>query len=181
MSNSKNRVIESWKNTSLSLIFLIVGIAIGFIYFKVITIGSQDFSVIKVNIVKDSITTEQSVKAKLDSILGLKIQNDIQLVEKKNDGRFEVLAWSSVLVLTLLLVFITINFIVSSSKVRELVDEEIDRRTEEIKEQTKSFEEYYKNKIIELDSLSAEARKVSLEIKEYSAFAENLIKNQLKK
>ena len=87
----------------------------------------EEFRVIKIEIVENDSVKATTIKAKLDSLINLKLENDIKLVEEKNDGRFEVLTWSATLLITLLALFITINFIVSVSKVREIVDVELDK------------------------------------------------------
>ena len=87
------------------------------------------------NIVKYEVTIVKSKddkSIKLDSLQYLKLENAIQQVEKKNDGRFEVLTWSSAFVLTVIVLLLTVNFFVSSSKVKELVDEAIDEKTSKI-------------------------------------------------
>ncbi len=163
-----------------------MGLQLLFLAFKVFYSGTDEFSVIKVELIKDSLNTEKVIKSKLDSILTLKLQNDIQLVEKKNDGRFEVLTWSSVLVITLLLVFATINFIISSSKVKEVVDSEMDKKFDEIeskaekfigdiKSKTETFTKTYEKQLIEIEELVENAKKESEKVKDYSDLAEQII------
>ncbi|MEY4539300.1 MAG: hypothetical protein RLZZ306_1057, partial [Bacteroidota bacterium] len=53
---------------------------------------------------------------KLDSIATLKLQNSIDLIESKNNGRFEVLTWSAYLVVLLFISFMTLNVIISTGK-----------------------------------------------------------------
>lgn len=95
-------------------------------------------------IVSDS-TKLNSIKIQIDSIYNFKLENMITSVDKKNDGRFEVLTWASILLITLLIAFLTINFIVSSSHVKEIVDEKIKEKYNEIiysiMELSKSVEE----------------------------------------
>jgi hypothetical protein len=58
---------------------------------------------------------------RLDSLSNLKLESAISSVEKKNDGRFEVLTWSAVLVLTLLAAFAGLNYVASLAKIKEIV------------------------------------------------------------
>lgn len=157
-----------WKQISYYLLALLGGIFLSFLSFQVYNSGKQEFSVIKVQILQDSIVSSKIVKAKMDSIATLKVQNDIQLVEKKNDGRFEVLTWSASLLITLLAIFITFNFIVSSSKVKELVDEEMDKRNKEMVQANNKLQKKYKLEIEKIEELSKKAKKAFEEIIAYT-------------
>ena len=76
--------------------------------------------------------TDTRLKTKADTVAMLRLETAIAAVERKNDGRFEVLTWSAALLITLLVIFISFNFIVSQSKVKELVEEAIDKKTADI-------------------------------------------------
>lgn len=180
MSKSDRKNQQNWQFICYLLISFLVGLTVSFIAYRVMYSSSGDIKEIKIEIVADSTHTEKRIKAKLDSLLTIKLQNDIQLVEKKNDGRFEVLTWSSVLVITLLLVFITINFIVSSAKVREIVDTEMDKRTDDIKTKTESLEKTYKEKLAEMENLAEIARKESQKIFDYSELARQIVEDNFK-
>jgi uncharacterized membrane protein YjfL (UPF0719 family) len=122
----------TWKGSTYAILLFILGIIVGFLFNKVNSKiesinKTQRFEIVTSNSRDSSIT-----QMRLDSLNSLRLENTINSIEKKNDGRFEVLTWSSVLVITLLLAFITINFIVSAAKVKEVVDFEIDKRSDEI-------------------------------------------------
>ena len=72
------------------------------------------------------------LKTKADTVAMLRLETAIAAVERKNDGRFEVLTWSAALLITLLVIFISVNFIISQAKVKELVEEAIDKKTGDI-------------------------------------------------
>ena len=76
--------------------------------------------------------TDTRLKTKADTVAMRRLETAIAAVERKNDGRFEVLTWSAALLITLLVIFISFNFIVSQSKVKELVEEAIDKKTADI-------------------------------------------------
>jgi NADH:ubiquinone oxidoreductase subunit 5 (subunit L)/multisubunit Na+/H+ antiporter MnhA subunit len=86
---------------------------------------NSQFIVPKINHTSYEMTfVEQKDKKtiKIDSITILKLENAIAQVEKKNDGRFEVLTWSSTLILAILGILLAINFFVSEAKVKEIID-----------------------------------------------------------
>lgn len=175
---------NNWKSISYFLITLLIGIFVGFAAFTVWDTSHQSSNIPQFEIIQDVASKGKTIKTRLDSLANIKLQYEIQLVEKKNDGRFEVLTWSSVLVLTLLLVFITVNFIISSAKVRELVDIEIEKKTDEIKKKTDSLIEIYEAKFKEISKLenelgtkTAEAEKVFEEMKKYNE-ASGKLKNK---
>lgn len=124
--------IENFQYYALvAVIFFIIGIFFNFHFFAP-----------KINHVKYEISVvEQKNKktVKIDSIAMLKLENMIAQVEKKNDGRFEVLTWSSAFIITIIALLLTINFFVSASKVKELVDDEIEKRTSDIVEKAKKM------------------------------------------
>lgn len=162
-----NKKYSAYKIALYLAIALIFGFWIGFLYFKMLNTGNEDFRVLKIEIVQDNVIKSATVKAKLDSIVGLKLENDIKLVEEKNDGRFEVLTWSATLLITLLALFITVNFIVSISKVREIVDIELDKRTQEIKQISEKLKENYEAKTKEMDGITDETQKAFLKLTDY--------------
>ena len=115
------------------------------------------------NIVKYEVTIVKSKddkSIKLDSLQYLKLENAIQQVEKKNDGRFEVLTWSSVLVLTVIALLLTINFFVSESKVKELVDKAIDEKTNKIIASTQEVRKQIEENADEIEKIYAKLKEL---------------------
>ncbi len=155
----KNQSSMNWRIVSNLIIACFIGFIIGFVTFKVTTKIDSIPQGVKYEIIASNITDNTAIKAKLDSLNTIRLENLIALVEKKNDGRFEVLTWSAVLVLTLLAAFITINFIISSAKVKEIVDIEIDRKTEDLRTKARDLLAELESKIQEFDNLSDEAEK----------------------
>jgi cytoskeletal protein RodZ len=158
---------KNWRYIALGLIIFFCGFLIGFTYFKVVS----GLEVVSQNIKHEIILKNPQnidLKLKLDSLSNLRLENAIALVEKKNDGRFEVLTWSAVLVLTLLAAFITVNFIISSAKVREIVDIEIDKKNEEIRNKNEDSMAIIESRMEEIDKLGDEAEKAYMEAIEYS-------------
>jgi uncharacterized membrane-anchored protein YhcB (DUF1043 family) len=176
MSNSFD-----WKRTTYILIALMIGALVGFLASQLVDKNATHSATKIYEITPNDVKKGVVVKAKIDSVAILKLQNEILLVEKKNDGRFEVLTWSSVLVMTLLLVFITVNFIVSSSKVREIVDIEIDKRTEDIKKRSDDFVENYARHERDMQALIEESEKEFEKMKNLVIEYEQTIKSKSKK
>lgn len=105
------------------------------------------------NIQEFRITNNQNKvlkEAKMDSLSILKLQNSIDLISQKNDGRFEVLGWGAALLISIFVAFLTFNAIVSTGKVRELVDSEIEKKST-------SLETQLSTKLTELNNIVARA------------------------
>lgn len=89
-------------------------------------------------------------EVKMDSLSILKLQNSIDLISQKNDGRFEVLGWGAALLISIFVAFLTFNAIVSTGKVRELVDSEIEKKSA-------SLETQLSTKLTELNTIVLKA------------------------
>lgn len=89
---------------------------------------------------------------KVDSLAILKLQNSIDLIETKNNGRFEVLTWAAYLVIILFVSFMTFNVVISTGKVKEVVDNEIEKKS-------KKLEKLLSSKLVEFNDLAVKAEK----------------------
>lgn len=147
MAKFKN--VFTWQFTAIIVFCFTIGFFASFLLMKYIVESSRDIKEIKII----EVTTKGSSPLKIDTLSVLKLQNSIDLVAQKNDGRFEILGWGAALVIAMFVAFLTFNVIVSTGKVKEIVDEEIDKKSEKIEETLndlvrKSTEAY--NKILEI-------------------------------
>ena len=113
-------------------------------------------SVQEVRIINNQIGNGKLVK--IDSLSVLKLQNSIDLVVQKNDGRFEVLTWGSAIVITIFIAFLTFNVIVSTGKVREVVDAEIEKKSA-------NLDKIFADKLKELDDMIKNAEEELSELR----------------
>ncbi len=146
---SKSKTYSSWKIAFYVLLGIMLAMMTGYASYKLFSVSNPSPQVVRHDII---ITSKDSAKIVFDSLSVIRLENAIGLVEKKNDGRFEVLTWATVLIITLLAGFITINFIVSSTRVKEIVDEKVD-------EKIKGIQDKISEKYEEISALTLEAEK----------------------
>jgi hypothetical protein len=138
----------------------VFGVVANNIYHKCYDIDKTTHFEIVVSTLRDS----SIVKARLDSLSNLKLESAIASVEKKNDGRFEVLTWSAVLILTLLAALAAFNFIASSLQVKEEVDIALEKRFVKMQEDFNSQLKTAENEVQTILDLSIAAQSAFNEI-----------------
>lgn len=119
---------KTWENIVYKLIILIFVLITGYfggiVYIKLTATDKSNPISLKIN--------DISKNNRLDSLAVIKLENEIKLVENKNDGRFEVLTWSATLLISLLVILMGVNFISSNAKAEDTARDEIDKKTTEI-------------------------------------------------
>jgi hypothetical protein len=117
------------------VIGFLIGCWIGFLGNKIYATTEKIDKVAHFEVIVSTTKEASNVKARLDSLSNLKLESAIAMVEKKNDGRFEVLTWSAVLVLSLLGAFTVFSFVESKSKIRQIVDDELENKSAKIQKE----------------------------------------------
>ena len=134
------------------VVTIIVSFILGFLFDRLFISWKSNITH-NINEVRIVNTTQNDLKSvKIDSLAIFKLQNSIDLISQKNDGRFEVLGWGAALLISIFVAFLTFNAIVSTGKVRELVDSEIEKKSESIEKMLNDKLEKYQN----LDSKAEE-------------------------
>lgn len=165
----------SWEKIVYGLVGLIFGILLGFVS-SLVYIGVKSNS--QANIIEISNKIKDNVKdSKLDSLAIVKLENEIRLVERKNDGRFEVLTWSAGLLVAILVVLMGVNFISSNAKAEDSARDEIDRKAADFKDKMTEELNKVKEFVSGFDDLRLKAESDFQSIIELKSTLENLINN----
>jgi uncharacterized membrane protein YjfL (UPF0719 family) len=138
---------NSWKTSFVGLVILVCSTFVGYATYRFLRATDRVETVVHHEI------SGSNCVVKMDSLNIMRLENLISNVAQKNDGRFEVLTWATVLIITFLAAFITINFIMTAARVKEIVDEKITEKTGDLNAQIQK-------KLEEVTGLTTEAEQI---------------------